>query len=27
MAGKKYWSLGEPVAKCWSVGAEYVAKG
>ena len=27
MASKKYWSLGEPVAKCWSVGKEYAAKG
>ena len=25
MASKKYWSLGEPVAKCWSVGKDYVA--
>ncbi len=23
MASKKYWSLGEPVAKCWSVGKDY----
>ncbi len=23
MASKKYWSLGEPVAKCWSVGKGY----
>jgi flavin reductase (DIM6/NTAB) family NADH-FMN oxidoreductase RutF len=23
MASKKYWSLGEPVAKCWSVGKKY----
>ena len=23
MASKKYWSLGEPVAKCWSVGKRY----
>ena len=23
MSSKKYWSLGEPVAKCWSVGKEY----
>jgi len=23
MASKKYWSLGEPVAKCWSVGSQY----
>jgi flavin reductase (DIM6/NTAB) family NADH-FMN oxidoreductase RutF len=22
MASKKYWSLGEPVAKCWSVGKD-----
>ncbi len=27
MASKKYWSLGEPIAKCWSVGKEYAAKG
>jgi flavin reductase (DIM6/NTAB) family NADH-FMN oxidoreductase RutF len=26
MASKKYWSLGEPVAKCWSVGKEYAAE-
>ncbi len=24
MASKKYWSLGEPLAKCWSVGREAV---
>ena len=24
MASKKYWGLGEPVAKCWSVGKEFV---
>jgi flavin reductase (DIM6/NTAB) family NADH-FMN oxidoreductase RutF len=23
MMSKKYWSLGEPVAKCWSVGKRY----
>ncbi len=22
MASKKYWGLGDPVAKCWSVGKE-----
>jgi flavin reductase (DIM6/NTAB) family NADH-FMN oxidoreductase RutF len=27
MASKKYWSLGDPVAKCWSVGNEYVPEG
>jgi flavin reductase (DIM6/NTAB) family NADH-FMN oxidoreductase RutF len=27
MASKKYWSLGEPVAKCWSVGKEYSPNG
>ena len=27
MASKKYWSLGEPVAKCWSVGKEFEPKG
>ena len=27
MASKKYWSLGEPVAKCWSVGKDFVAEG
>jgi flavin reductase (DIM6/NTAB) family NADH-FMN oxidoreductase RutF len=26
MASKKYWSLGAPVAKCWSVGAAFPAK-
>ena len=26
MASKRYWSLGEPVAKCWSVGKEYESK-
>ena len=26
MASKKYWSLGEPVAKCWSAGAEFAAR-
>ncbi len=26
MASKKYWGLGEPVAKCWSVGAEFPAR-
>lgn len=26
MASKNYWSLGEPVAKCWSVGKEYTPK-
>ena len=26
MASKKYWGLGEPVAKCWSVGAEFAAR-
>ena len=25
MSSKKYWSLGEPVAKCWSVGKDYAA--
>lgn len=25
MTSKKYWSLGEPIAKCWSVGKEYTA--
>ncbi|MFA4965374.1 MAG: flavin reductase family protein [Thermoleophilia bacterium] len=25
MASKKYWSLGAPVARCWSVGKEYAA--
>ncbi len=24
MASKKYWSLGEPLAKCWSAGKDYV---
>jgi flavin reductase (DIM6/NTAB) family NADH-FMN oxidoreductase RutF len=23
MASRKYWSLGEPLAKCWSVGKDY----
>jgi len=23
MASKKYWGLGDPVAKCWSVGKEW----
>jgi len=23
MSSKKYWSLGAPLAKCWSVGKEY----
>jgi len=23
MGSKKYWSLGEPVARCWSVGKGY----
>ena len=27
MASKKYWGLGEPVAKCWSVGKELVPGG
>jgi flavin reductase (DIM6/NTAB) family NADH-FMN oxidoreductase RutF len=27
MSSKKYWSLGEPLAKCWSVGKEYEPKG
>ena len=27
MASRKYWSLGEPVAKCWSVGKDYQPKG
>ena len=27
MASKKYWGLGEPVAKCWSVGKEFVPGG
>jgi flavin reductase (DIM6/NTAB) family NADH-FMN oxidoreductase RutF len=26
MASKKYWGLGEPVAKCWSVGAAFPAR-
>jgi len=26
MASKKYWSLGEPIAKCWSVGKGYTPK-
>jgi flavin reductase (DIM6/NTAB) family NADH-FMN oxidoreductase RutF len=26
MASKKYWSLGEPIAKCWSVGKGFDAK-
>ena len=25
MASRKYWSLGEPVAKCWSVGKDFAA--
>ena len=24
MGSKKYWSLGEPLAKCWSAGKDYV---
>jgi flavin reductase (DIM6/NTAB) family NADH-FMN oxidoreductase RutF len=27
MASKKYWALGDPVAKCWSVGKEFVPQG
>ena len=27
MASKKYWSLGDPVAKCWSVGRDFVPEG
>ena len=27
MWSKKYWSLGEPVARCWSVGKKFEAKG
>ena len=27
MSSKKYWSLGKPLAKCWSVGKDYAAKG
>jgi flavin reductase (DIM6/NTAB) family NADH-FMN oxidoreductase RutF len=27
MASKKYWALGDPVARCWSVGKEFVAQG
>jgi flavin reductase (DIM6/NTAB) family NADH-FMN oxidoreductase RutF len=27
MASKKYWSLGDPVAKCWSVGKDFVPQG
>jgi hypothetical protein len=27
MASRKYWSLGDPVAKCWSVGKEFVPEG
>jgi len=27
MSSKKYWSLGEPLAKCWSVGKDFEAKG
>ena len=27
MSSKKYWSLGEPLAKCWSVGKEYEPRG
>lgn len=26
MASKKYWSLGGPVARCWSVGKSYTPK-
>ena len=26
MASRKYWSLGQPLAKCWSVGKEFDAK-
>jgi flavin reductase (DIM6/NTAB) family NADH-FMN oxidoreductase RutF len=26
MASKKYWSLGEPIAKCWSVGKRYKSR-
>lgn len=26
MASKKYWGVGDPVAKCWSVGATFPAK-
>ena len=26
MSSRKYWSLGEPVAKCWSVGKDFDAK-
>ena len=25
MASRKYWSLGEPVAKCWSAGKDFAA--
>jgi flavin reductase (DIM6/NTAB) family NADH-FMN oxidoreductase RutF len=25
MASKRYWSLGEPVARCWSVGKDFAA--
>ena len=27
MSSRKYWSLGEPVAKCWSVGKDYERAG
>ncbi len=27
MASKKYWALGDPVAKCWSVGKEFAPEG
>jgi len=27
MSSKKYWSLGAPLAKCWSVGKEFEAQG
>jgi hypothetical protein len=27
MSSKKYWALGNPIAKCWSVGKEIKKKG
>jgi len=26
MASKQYWSLGKPLARCWSVGKDYEGK-
>ena len=27
MASRQYWSLGEPIAKCWSVGKDFEPAG